>query len=107
MFFDIQQERTHFLERLDDLKVSSQIAGIFADFFAGSSQSVASLFYEMIDDVEVVDILLREKPVSLFVLMRPDDLELLLPITNKRSVDIKHPGHFANAVIDFPGLAFL
>ena len=58
----------------------------------------SALFHKVVDDVEVVHIVFSEQPVTLFVTLRLDDVELTFPEEYQLCVDVKHLGHFADGV---------
>ena len=65
----------------------------------GTGEGIALHLGEMIDDMDISDVTLSEQTVAFLVFPRSQHIEFIFPITNHGSVDAKHLGHFANAVI--------
>ena len=53
--------------------------------------------------MDITDVALGEEAVALLVLARTQHVELLLPITDHRGVDVEHGGDFADRVVVFSG----
>ena len=53
----------------------------------------------MIDQFQILDILRREQPVPLLVLVGLQDIELLLPEADQRRIDVEHLRHLAHRII--------
>ena len=95
----VQQQRADPLQLLDDLQIAADSLAVLSQPLGRPGQRHAVFFDQMIDQFQILDILRREQPVPLLVLVGLQDIELLLPEADQRRIDVEHLRHLAHRII--------